>query len=248
MYNLYGNHLAQVYDEIYQGFINYKAEYGFYKKICVNLKASRILEIACGSGNLSKPFSKDFTCYIGLDYSEAMLKIAKQRFFKGNFYLADMRNFKVPEKIDTVLITGRSTSYLLNNEDLESTFKAIHNTLETTGHLVFDTIDAALFMPYISKNKYVTHISNKNNKTFQRDSHWVIEPSLKYNLINWKAEYFKIEESKKISLGTDISVFRSFTSTEIKAALKKTNFKILGIKKRSTYAFETHVFICQKLQ
>lgn len=46
--------MASVYDKIYQGFIDYSAEYAFYAGICIYYEAKHILELACGSGNLAK--------------------------------------------------------------------------------------------------------------------------------------------------------------------------------------------------
>ena len=58
MHELYDTNLAKVYDEIYQGFIDYPQEYKFYKNICQRYGASNILEIACGTGNLTPFFIK----------------------------------------------------------------------------------------------------------------------------------------------------------------------------------------------
>ena len=79
MSNLYGDEMAKVYDEIYQGFIDYSAEYDLYSTICKKYDASKILEIACGTGNLAGAFSGDFETYTGMDYSDAMLKVAKKK-------------------------------------------------------------------------------------------------------------------------------------------------------------------------
>ena len=78
MGELYNENLAWVYDEIYQGFIDYSAEYEFYKYLCNDYNCNRVLEIACGTGNLAKSFTSDFSTYVGLDFSESMLNIAKE--------------------------------------------------------------------------------------------------------------------------------------------------------------------------
>ena len=248
MINLYSENLAWVYDEIYQGFINYTAEYQFYERICKTYNATNILEMGCGTGNLARSFSKEFNTYVGLDYSIPMLTIARKKFPSGLFVHADMRSFNLKQNFDAALITGRSTSYLINNLDLEDTFKSVHTVLQTNGLFVFDCINADLFMPYILQNKEVTHTSICNGKDFERDSKWIKSKSDDYHLIDWKAEYFEVKGTKRISLGKDSSIFRAFTKKEISVFLNKTGFNILEVKTRNTYAFDTIVFTCIKLE
>ncbi|SHK14469.1 Methyltransferase domain-containing protein [Maribacter aquivivus] len=247
MNNLYGKNLAWVYDEIYQGFIDYKAEYDFYKTLCKTHNAISILEIACGSGNLSESFTNDFLNYTGLDYSEAMLEIAKTKFKKGNFIQGDMRKLNFTYQFSTILITGRSTSYLIEDIDIQNTFNSIHKALEPNGIFIFDCIDAAHFMPYILKNKNIIHYSNVNNKTFERESVWERYDSTKSHLVSWKSKYYDTNKNDKILIGEDSAIFRTFTNQEIQTNLLLSNFQLLHTIDRKTYAFNTKVYVCRKI-
>ena len=246
MGELYNKNLAWVYDEIYQGFIDYKAEYEFYKNLCNGFNSNRILEIACGTGNLAKSFAADFSTYVGLDYSESMLNIAKKKYPAGNFIQGDMRHLNFVQQFDNILITGRSTSYLLNNSDLKQTFKSAYNALEDKGLFMFDCINANLFLPYILKNNCVVHKSTYDKKLFERESHWIKNQNLTYHLIDWKSTYYQLKDSKKIALGEDSTLFRVFTINEITETLLDSGFEILEIINRETYAFDTNVYVCRK--
>jgi ubiquinone/menaquinone biosynthesis C-methylase UbiE len=246
MGELYNENLAWVYDEIYQGFIDYKAEYEFYKNLCNGSNSNRILEIACGTGNLAKSFTSDFNLYVGLDLSESMLNIAKKKFPAGNFIQGDMRHLNFVKQFDNILITGRSTSYLLNNTDLRQTFKSAHTALEDKGLFIFDCINADLFIPYILKNNHVVHKSTYNEKKFERESNWVENQNHTFHLIDWKSTYYQLNDPEKMVLGNDSTLFRVFTIKEITAALQHSGFKILEIMDRETYAFDTNVYVCQK--
>ncbi len=248
MHELYNANLAKVYDEIYQGFIDYPQEYKFYSNICQKYRASTILEIACGTGNLAPFFIADFNNYIGLDYSEAMLAIAKYKNPIAEFVQGDMREFSIKEHPDAILITGRSTSYLISDLDLETTFTSVHTNLKAKGVFIFDCIDSERFMPYIFKNKNVRHESNVNGKEYYRDSEWKKKESKSYQLIDWTAKYFKIENSCNLFLGKDHTFFRAFDLSEIKQSLNSCGFKLLEIIDRPTYAFDTYVFVAQKLE
>lgn len=59
MIDLSSENLAWVYDEIYQGFINYTAEYQFYEQICKTYNATKILELGYGTENLARSFLKN---------------------------------------------------------------------------------------------------------------------------------------------------------------------------------------------
>ncbi|SEL95846.1 Methyltransferase domain-containing protein [Maribacter orientalis] len=247
MGELYNENLARVYDEIYQGFIDYRAEYEFYKNLCLDYNSNRILEIACGTGNLAKSFTSDFSTYVGLDFSESMLKIAKKKFPEGYFIQGDMRHLNFVKHFDTILITGRSTSYLLDNIDLIQTFKSVHTALEDKGLFIFDCINAELFITYILKNSSVVHKSTYNNKQFERDSYWVKNKNNNYHLIDWKSSYYQLKDIKRMELGEDSTLFRVFTIKEVTEALQHSGFKILEIIDRETYAFDTNLYVCQKI-
>lgn len=247
MTNLYNNKLSSTYDNMYQGFIDYTLEYNFYAGICSKYKSSTILEIACGSGNLAKPFSQNFNSYTGLDISDSMLDIATKRYPMGTFIKGDMRSFKSSTLYDSILITGRSTSYLISDKDILNTFDVIMNSLEKSGVFIFDFIDAARFVPFVDENKYITHKSEYNGKQYYRKSEWVNKKKSSANLINWKADYFGIEQDKHSFIGNDTSTFRCFTKDEIKLLLSKKGFQILELIDRKTYAFDSYVAVCKKI-
>ena len=246
MSNLYGSELAKVFDKMYQGFIDYQEEYYFYKGFCEKFEKKSILEIGCGTGNLAPKFTSDFKSYLGLDFSETMLSIAKEKFPLGEFQQADMTNFELSQKRDAVLITGRTTSYLFKNKDINNCFSSIGNALSKNGILIFDCIDASKFIPIIEQNNEIKHYSTFENKNYFRDTKWFWEKEKENFMINWDASYFEINAIENIFLGNDKVVFRVFTQCEIKLFLKQNNFEILEIIDRKSYAFDTFVVVAQK--
>ncbi|WP_281543159.1 class I SAM-dependent DNA methyltransferase [Maribacter aestuarii] len=244
MSNLYGVKMAKVYDEIYQGFIDYSAEYDLYSTICKKYNASKILEIACGTGNLAGSFSVDFGTYTGMDYSDAMLQIAKEKQAELNFFQGDMRNFSASQRFDAILITGRSTSYLLTDDDFLQTLKCVQATLEENGVLIFDFIDAERFLPYVASNRYVKHKSTVKERRYLRESEWVIKKESNESLINWTANYYQLLQKDKIFLGSDSTLFRSFYFEALECLLTKLGFIINEKIDRKTYAFDTYLLVC----
>ena len=242
MSNLYFKQLAVIFDKMYQNFIDYREEYIFYSSVCKKFNAKKIVEIGCGSGNLAENFSREFDSYLGLD----MLSIAKNKFPKGNFIKADMRNFLLPNLFDGALITGRSISYLTDNTDLNDTFLSISKNTNKDGFLVFDFIDAERFIPYLKVHPHVEHKSIVDSIEYTRKSTWHLIENEKVHLINWTADYYKLDENITIHLGTDESIFRAFTTKEITKYLKLNDYKIVELIDRKSYAFDTFVVVAIK--
>jgi len=246
MNSLYGKKLSKVFDKMYQGFIDYTMEYKFYAALCKSQNAQTILEIGCGTGNLAAGFSRDFQEYVGLDYSENMLALAKKKNPESSFVQGDMRNFSLTKKFDAALITGRSINYILTDYDLRNTFSSIFRTLHPKGCVIFDFIDAARFIPYITENPWVKHESFVEGLHYSRESSWYLEKGLE-NTINWSADYYLNEDNSKVLLGNDSSLFRVFAKSEIKSYLEEIGYKVLKQQNRPSYAFDTFVVVAQRV-
>jgi hypothetical protein len=67
-----------------------------------------------------------------------------------------MRDFNLEKQVDAI-ITGRSTSYLTTNDDLNETFASLFNNITEEGIIAFDFIDANRFIPYINENQKIIH-------------------------------------------------------------------------------------------
>lgn len=76
-------------------------------------EAKSVLELACGTANILEVLAKDY--YVaGLDNSAEMLKVAHKKLSKTKFYQADMSNFKLDKKFDTILCIYDSINHLLH--------------------------------------------------------------------------------------------------------------------------------------
>jgi SAM-dependent methyltransferase len=245
MSSLYTN-LSAVYEAMYQSFIDYEAEYVFYSDILLSYHCKSVVEIGCGSGNLANRFANNGFEYIGLDLSEEMLTLAKANNPATVFVKEDMRSFNLQKKPDACIITGRTISYLLTNNDVVDAFKSINKNLKSKGIICFDCINANKFIPQIDSTKKVVHRASFGNKDYQRDSIW------KVNLDNgfcfdWASIYYqKTAEADLIEIGKEVSTIRAFTKDEIVLFLTMTGFNALEIIERPSYAFDTFVIVAQK--
>ncbi len=246
MNSLYATELAQVYDTMYQSFIDYKKEYLFYSSLCEKHSAKSVIEFACGSGNLAQNFIKNFESYLGIDLSEDMLKIAASKVDTSLLEQGDMRNFKTEMKFDAAIITGRSTSYLTTALDFQNTLNSIKNLLNDGGVLLFDCIDGSKFLPYIKQNPTVVHKARAKETSYYRKTSWYSKTSSNPDLIAWHSEYFKETKGGDILLGIDDTVFKVFGQEEVKRLLANCGFVTINVLERKTYAFDTFVIEAKK--
>nr|WP_246615824.1 class I SAM-dependent methyltransferase [Aquimarina litoralis] len=230
---------------MYSSFIDYQLEYDLYKGFLKKYHKKSILEIGCGTGILSQLFIEDDYDYYGLDFSSEMLKIAKERNPSANFIHEDMRFFSLQRTVESVLMTGRTISYLVKNKDVESTFISIYNNMEKGSIFCFDFIDANEFIPEISNKKAITHKVNYKNITYIRKSKWNL------NILNswcfdWESIFYRKEKKTLLEIGKDNSTVRTFTKNEIELFLILNGFEVIEIIKKESYAFPTYVVVARK--
>lgn len=73
-----------------------------------DMKEAKILDVACGTGNVTLPLVQKGYDLIGVDLSEEMLTVAQQKLggegYFIPFYQQDMRELDVPGEFDCVTI------------------------------------------------------------------------------------------------------------------------------------------------
>lgn len=229
--------LANIYHEMYQHIFDYDDEFNFYDSLLKSNNCQNILEIGCGSGMLARRFLKNGYDYLGLDLFNEMLDIARSEVKSDRFVQCDMRNLSYNQQFDSVLITGRSIAYVIENQGIIDTFNGVKNALKDNGLFVFGVFEAnGIFDNFNDFEQNIEH----NNKNIRRIS------KLKKNLTtgwtyDWYAKYI-IEQDNKLFEYDDITTLRAFTKDEILLFLKLTGFKIKKIIEEE----KTLTFIAEK--
>ncbi len=232
---------------MYQSFNDYEAEYKFYSEILVRYHCKSLVEIGCGSGNLASRFANAGFDFLGMDLSDEMLSIAKEKSPSVQFIKNDMRNFDLQTKLNAAIITGRTISYLITNNDVVDCFKSINKSLTEKGIVCFDCIDASKFIPQIESSKKIIHKASYDGKHYQRDSYWSINLATGFTS-DWASTYYEVDaKGAQTKLGEDNSTIRAFTKDEMALFLQLTGFTVKEIIDKPSYAFDTFVIIAQKI-
>lgn len=107
-------------------------------KICQGL----VLELGCGTGSITRRLSAKGYDMIGIDYSQEMLTIAREksafREDKILYLCQDMREFELYGTVAAVISVCDSMNYIMSEEDLNSVFRLVNNYLDPGGLFIFD--------------------------------------------------------------------------------------------------------------
>ena len=96
---------------------------------------------------------------IGIDVSENMLSIAREKAFQNNvdvLYLQqDMREFELYGTVDCIISVCDSLNYILDEEELLQTFKWVNNYLNPKGLFIFDLNTEYKYKCILGENTFV---------------------------------------------------------------------------------------------
>jgi len=104
--------------------------------------APLVLDLACGTGNVTIPLAQKGYDLIGVDVSEDMLAEAQRKAFEENqnilFLAQDMRKLDLYGTIDAAVCVCDGLNYILTDEDILTVFKRVRLFLNPGGVFVFD--------------------------------------------------------------------------------------------------------------
>ena len=122
--------------------------------------SERVLDLACGSGR----YTEMFECrdYVGVDFSSAMLRLAKKRYPEAHFVLADA--FCLPFR-DGVFDEVFACRFIHHYTDLFGFYCEVRRILSANGVFVFD-LTHKLSIPYVIARLLRITLYAKNKSEF----------------------------------------------------------------------------------
>ena len=108
-----------------------------------NVQVQNILELACGTGNLTIPLTKKNYDIAGIDISDEMLNVARSKGEKQGIDLVLLEqdiaelDFDVTN-LDCVLCACDGFNYITYDEDLMNVFSKTYELLKQEGIFIFD--------------------------------------------------------------------------------------------------------------
>ena len=107
-----------------------------------NINDGIVLDLGCGTGNITEYLATAGYDMIGIDYSEDMLNIAQEKKYDNGLdilYLnQDMREFELYGTVSAIISICDSINYITEFDDLVKVFKLVNNYLDPKGLFIFD--------------------------------------------------------------------------------------------------------------
>jgi SAM-dependent methyltransferase len=224
---MYGD-FAYVYDLLMKD-VSYPkwADYAeaLFKKYCLK-KPKLILDMACGTGNLTIEMAKRGYDMTGIDISIDMLSCAMEKSTQLGLSVLwvcqDMRSFELYGTMDAIICGMDGLNYIIDSTDLAKVFSLVNNYLDPYGIFIFDmstpfklekTLGNNLFyeihdnIAYLWENKF-----NKKDETCTLD--------LTFFINEYEDMYRRIEEKQ---------VQKAWHIDDVLSTLEKSGLEPLGV-------------------
>jgi SAM-dependent methyltransferase len=130
--------LAPVYDAQWRFFVK-RILPVLDRLVLARLEAgASVLDVCCGTGLLASELLARGFHVTGLDGSSEMLAIARGSAPRGEFVLADARDFAFDRDFDAAVSTFDSLNHILSVPELQAVFDNVRRSLRQGGRFVFD--------------------------------------------------------------------------------------------------------------
>lgn len=217
---------AQVYDKFmdnidYEQWCNYLIK--LLKEYGVNNTSENIvLDLGCGTGNITQLLSKAGYDMIGVDYSQEMLNIAMDKRDSDEsilYLLQDMREFELYGTVAAVVSVCDSINYITEYEDLVQVFKLVNNYLDPGGIFVFDLKTRHNF----SSIGESVIAEDRDDCSFIWDNYFDEEE----NINEYQLSLFVKDDDGKYDKFTELHYQRAYLLEEIKEAIKEAGLQFV---------------------
>jgi SAM-dependent methyltransferase len=128
--------LARLYDVVDDD----RSDLGVYVEIVGELKASRVLDVGCGTGTLACELARRGIEVIGIDPAVASLDVARRKPGAERVRWIHGDASSVPALVvDLALMTGNVAQVFIGDADWAETLRALRSAVRDDGWLVFET-------------------------------------------------------------------------------------------------------------
>lgn len=222
---------ASVYDHLMLE-TPYDVWYDILKKTLKEneFKGKTILDLACGTGEMTSRLAKDGFRAMGVDLSGEMLEIAQNKAYTQNlkvqYIKQDMTALELFHTYDAVISFCDGFNYIVEKESLQKTFKLVHEYLNDHGLFIFD----------MSSAYKLKHVLGQN--VFTETSEEVI-----YIWENYYNEATKLLEFDLTILqehqglykrSDEVHIQRAYEINEIEVMLETAGFELLSLLDTNT--------------
>jgi SAM-dependent methyltransferase len=211
--------------------ITWSGEMDFYRRhVAQGGSATRVLEVACGTGRVAIELARDGFDVTGFDHSNEMLAVARTKVAdtaSPRFMFGDMRTFELRERFDIALIPGHSFQFMTNADDQVAALKRIAEHLVPGAplliHVSHDSlVDLAEMDGTKQSDDPITN--SATGRRYRRDYAWTYDHA--YQNATVRVTWSELDDDGAVVDGCDLEplVLHVITAVEMEHALRRAGF------------------------
>ena len=218
--------LANVYDRLQD--IDYEKFADYYEAVFgkFGIKPKLVLDLGCGTGNITLPMAKRGYDMIGVDLSQEMLGIATEKAKAKNkeilFLNQDMTEFELYGTVGAMVSALDSINYLTEDGQLESMLKLLHYYLDPGGIFIFDINTEYKFKNILDGQAFVY---DEDDVYCVWNNDYDEEEKICYFDLN----FFLKDENGTYKRFDEYQEERAYSTDEIEKIIKNCNLELLGV-------------------
>lgn len=216
---------AEIYDRLqdidYNSFVQYYIK--IFKKFGLN--PSLVLDLGCGTGNITIPMSKLGYDMIGVDISAEMLDIASRKARDNNcdilFLNQDMTEFELYGTVDAAVCALDGINYITEDGGLDRLFSLMHNYLNPGGIFIFDINTPHKLEDILADNTFV----------YDEDGAFLVWSSelCEDNICEFYLDFFVENSDGLYRRGCEVQAERIYTDAEIRSCAEQAGLSVIAV-------------------
>ncbi|MFI2040067.1 class I SAM-dependent methyltransferase [Streptomyces bottropensis] len=182
-------------------------------------RAASLLDVACGTGKHLESFARRFHHVEGVELSDGMIRIARQRLPRTTVHHGDMRTFDLGRTYSALTCLCFSAAYMTNTDELGRALRTMARHLEPGGVLVLE--------PWWFPEKFLdgfvaAAVAEEKGRAVSRLSHSVRDG----NATRMTVRYTVADSARGISEFTTYEVLSLFGADEYRAAFRSAGLTV----------------------
>lgn len=184
-----------------------------------------VLELGCGTGNLTARLAEKGYDMIGIDAAPEMLETAmdkkREKGYDILYLLQDMREFELYGTVRAVVSACDSINYITEPDELEQVFCLVNNYLDPSGIFVFDFNTEYKYRELLGNQ---TIAEDREESSFIWDNYYDEEERIN----EYELTLFIREDDGRYRKYQEAHFQRAYTLKEIRELIEKSGMEFIA--------------------
>ncbi len=236
------NEFSKVYDNM-MSYVDYELWIELIEKYLDEFKVESLLELGCGTGEITLRLYRDGYKIVGTDISPTMLaqarKKAKLYGYEIEFEEKNMIEIDNKDKFDGVISIFDTINHLKSLEELSKVFENVKNILNSNGLFLFDVVSREMLNEMFVDGIFA---DDREDITILWEHYYDEET----HLDNITTSFFIRKEENLYERIDEHHEKMIFTPEEITEVAKKNNFSLHKVEENDQIAGVRSVYIFRR--